>query len=97
MSGDDGRVEARLVWIPFDPADLGCDLPAGVRVERVDPGVYEGAALAEIADVAFYVPAYDTPVDLAAVLPAMTSLEVVQTQTAGVDAVAAHVPAGVTL
>ncbi len=87
----------RLVWTPLDPADLGDDLPAGVRVEQVDPGVHEGDALAEIADVAFYVPAYDTPVDFAAVLPAMTSLRVVQTQTAGVDNVAAHVPTGVLL
>jgi len=86
----------RLVWTPLDPAGLG-DLPDGLRIERVDPGVDDGDRLDEIADVAFYVPAYDTPVDLASVLPAMTSLQVVQAQLAGVDAVARHVPGGVTL
>ncbi|MDQ3663157.1 MAG: 2-hydroxyacid dehydrogenase [Actinomycetota bacterium] len=84
-----------LVWTPLDPAELG-DPPAGLRVERVDPGQH-GAALDEIADVAFYVPAYDTPVDLASVLPAMKRLQVVQTQTAGVDTLLPHVPDGVLL
>jgi len=86
----------RLVWTPLDPAGLGVP-PDGLRVERVDPGVDDADWLGEIADVAFYVPAYDTPVDLASVLPAMTSLQVVQAQLAGVDAVVRHVPDGVTL
>ncbi|MDQ3325742.1 MAG: 2-hydroxyacid dehydrogenase [Actinomycetota bacterium] len=88
----------RLVWTPLSPAELS-PTPAGLRVEQVDPGVTgaESPALADIADVEFYVPAYDTPVDLATVLPAMTSLRVLQTQTAGVDAVQRHRSEQVTL
>ncbi len=87
-----------LVWTPLDPAVLA-PVPAGLRVEQVDPGRPGGRAadLDEIADVGFYVPAYDTPVDFGVVLPAMTSLRVLQTQTAGVDVVQAHRPEQVTL
>ncbi len=85
-----------LVWTPLDPAELG-ELPGRLRVERVDPGQDGVQSRADLADVAFYVPAYDTPVDLAAVLPAMSALQVVQTQTAGVDSIAPHVPEGVVL
>jgi len=85
-----------LVWTPLDPAELG-EPPAGLRVEQVDPGQDGTTRLDEIADVAFYVPAYDTPVDLASVLPAMKRLRVVQTQTAGVDTVLSHLPDGVIL
>lgn len=86
---------ARLVWTPLDPAELAPH-PAGLRIEQVDPGRAD-ADRAEIADVCFFVPAYDSAVDLDEVLPAMTSLQVVQTQTAGVDAVIGHLPERVTL
>ncbi|CAN5884479.1 2-hydroxyacid dehydrogenase [soil metagenome] len=85
-----------LVWTPLHPAELA-PVPAGLRVEQVDPGGVAAADLDEIAEVTFYVPAYDSPVDLGAVLPAMTALRVLQTQTAGVDAVQRHSPDGVTL
>jgi len=85
-----------LVWTSLDPAELG-EPPTGLRVEQVDPGQDGTTGLDEIADVAFYVPAYDTPVDLASVLPAMKRLQVVQTQTAGVDTLLPHVPDGVVL
>ncbi len=84
-----------LVWTPLDPAELA-PVPAQLQVERVDPTT-DGADLAGIADVAFYVPAYDTPLDFGTLLPAMTFLQVLQTQTAGVDDVAPHRPEHVTL
>lgn len=96
MTADTPGTGRRLAWLPLDPAGLG-ELPGTLRVERVDPGVDDRDRLGEIGDVRFYVPAYDTPVDLASVLPAMRSLQVVQTQTAGVDVVAPHLPDGVTL
>jgi len=50
-----------------------------------------------VADVEFFVPSYDTGLDVSDLLPRMRNLQVVQTQTAGVDGIAPHVPAGVTL
>lgn len=84
----------RLAWLPFDPAALG-DLPDGLSVRHVDPS--RGDADTGLADVEFFVPSYDRPMDLARLLPRMTSLSVVQTQTAGVDNVLPHLPAGVRL
>ncbi|MGN6783459.1 MAG: 2-hydroxyacid dehydrogenase [Marmoricola sp.] len=83
-----------LVWLPFDPAELG-DPPAGLRYDVVRPERGQGADTA--GEVRFYVPAYQAgrlPADL---LTPMTSLEVVQTLTAGVDHVRPLVPPGVTL
>jgi phosphoglycerate dehydrogenase-like enzyme len=50
-----------------------------------------------VGDVAFYVPPYVLSSAVAEVLPRMTSLQVVQTLSAGVDNVRAHVPDGATL
>ncbi|GAW49906.1 MULTISPECIES: 2-hydroxyacid dehydrogenase [unclassified Nocardioides] len=83
----------RLVWLPFDPDLLG-DPPAGLRYEVVDP---TERVPDSVADVRFYVPPYQVGTRVAEVLPRMTSLEVVQTLTAGVDNVRAAIPAGVTL
>src|SRR5688500_19047838 len=47
--------------------------------------------------VRFFVPDYEGGFDMAKTLARMTSLQVVQTQTAGVDNVAPHLPDGVTL
>jgi phosphoglycerate dehydrogenase-like enzyme len=82
-----------LVWLPFEPELLG-DPPAGLRYEVVDPtsGVPDS-----VADVRFYVPPYAMSGEVAEVLPRMTSLEVVQTLSAGVDNVRGAVPDGVTL
>lgn len=83
----------RLVWLPFDPAELG-DPPASLRYEVVDPTEHVPES---VGDVRFYVPPYQVGPRVAEVLPRMTSLEVVQTLTAGVDNVRAHVPDGVML
>jgi phosphoglycerate dehydrogenase-like enzyme len=86
-------VTDRLVWLPFDPSELG-DPPAGLRYEVVDPTEHVPDS---VTDVRFYVPPYQVGSRVAEVLPLMTSLEVVQTLTAGVDNVRAHVPEGVLL
>ncbi len=82
-----------LVWLPFDPTDLG-DPPAGLRYEVV-------ADLAHVPDsvgeVRFVVTPYDLGDQLGAAVRRMASLEVVQVLTAGVDAVRASVPEGVVL
>jgi len=86
-------VTDRLVWLPFDPAELG-DPPESLRYEVVDPTEHVPDS---VGDVRFYVPPYQVGPRVAEVLPRMTSLEVVQTLTAGVDNVRAHIPAGVRL
>jgi phosphoglycerate dehydrogenase-like enzyme len=86
-------VTDRLVWLPFDPAELE-DPPAELRYEVVDPTVHVPDS---VADVRFYVPPYMVGSKIADVLSQMTSLEVVQTLTAGVDNLRAQVPDGVTL
>ena len=83
----------RLVWLPFDPAELG-DPPDGLRYEVVDP---TERVPDSVADVRFYVPPYLVGPAISEVLPRMTSLEVVQTLTAGVDNVRGEIPDGVLL
>ncbi|MCW2795287.1 2-hydroxyacid dehydrogenase [Nocardioides sp.] len=82
-----------LVWLPFAPAELG-DPPTGLRYEVVDP---TETVPDSVAEVAFYVPPYQLSSAVGEVLPRMTSLQVVQTLSAGVDNVRAQVPEGVTL
>lgn len=83
----------RLVWLPFDPAELG-DPPAGLRYEVVDPTEHVPGSVGEVR---FYVPPYQVGSRVGEVLSRMTDLEVVQTLTAGVDNIRAHIPDGVTL
>jgi phosphoglycerate dehydrogenase-like enzyme len=83
----------RLVWVPFDPAELG-ELPAGLRVEQVVPSADDLPAGAERVEL--FVPAYAWGADLS-VMELMPSLRVVQTLTAGVDHLWPHLPEGVTL
>lgn len=83
----------RLVWLPFDPSELG-DPPAGLRYEVVDPTAHVPDT---VGDVAFYVPPYQMRPAVADVLPRMSSLQVVQTLSAGVDNIRPRIPAGVTL
>ena len=83
-----------LVWLPFDPADLG-DPPSGLRYEVVDP--VDGDVPDSVGDVRFYVPPYRLGPEVTRVMSDMTSLEVVQTLTAGVDNVRDAIPDGVTL
>jgi phosphoglycerate dehydrogenase-like enzyme len=81
------------VWLPFDPADLG-DPPAGLRYEVVDPTEHVPGSVGEVT---FYVPPYQVGSRVGEVLGRMTSLEVVQTMTAGVDNIRGVMPEGVTL
>lgn len=83
----------RLVWLPFDPAELG-DPPEGLRYEVVDP---TEDVPDSVSEVRFYVPPYQVGPRVGEVLPRMTSLEVVQTLTAGVDNVRGRIPDGVML
>lgn len=83
-----------LVWLPFDPADLG-DPPTGLRYEVVDP--VDGDVPDSVGDVRFYVPPYRLGPEVAAVIGDMASLEVVQSLTAGVDNLRESIPDGVTL
>ncbi|HVX53657.1 2-hydroxyacid dehydrogenase [Nocardioides sp.] len=85
---------SRLVWVPFDPAELG-EVPAGLRFETIDPTKDEVPA--SVADVEVYVPPYHMSPSVADVLPRMTSLRVIQTLSAGVDSIRARVPEGVVL
>ncbi len=82
-----------LVWLPFEPDRLG-DPPPGLRYETVDPTEHVPDS---VGDVVFYVPPYAVGPAGAEVLPRMTSLQVVQTLTAGVDNIRSAVPEGVTL
>lgn len=81
------------VWLPY--ADWAADVPAGLAVDY-----YDGTAPPPTGSehVQFYVVPYlvasSAPLD---VLSTMSSLQVVQTLTAGVDAMAPYVPDGVTL
>ncbi len=81
-----------LVWLPFDPADLG-DLPTGLRYQQVDPD-----DLPENGDeVELYVLPYRfRPAD-GEVLSRLPRLRAVQTMTAGVEHVSRFVPDGVQL
>lgn len=81
-----------LVWLPFDPSHLG-DVPDTLRYEVVtglDP------LPATVAEVEFFVPPLTRGVT-AEVIDAMTSLQVLQTTSAGVDVVRDLVPEAVTL
>lgn len=80
------------VWLPFAAAELG-ELPDRVAVEEY----VDGEPPASVAQVEFFVPGYDTDLDLSTLLPRMSSLKVLQTQTAGVDNVVGLVPKGATL
>jgi phosphoglycerate dehydrogenase-like enzyme len=95
VSTSPDRSARPLVWLPFDPADLEAEIPSGLEMVQVDlgrkpdPDGYDR--------VRFFVPNYEGGFDMAETLGRMTSLEVVQTQTAGVDSVAPVLPDGVTL
>lgn len=87
-----------LAWLPYaDESELAArigPLPAGVDFEPVTRKQLVGDA---IDQVQFFVLPYLTGVRSLARVAEMTSLQVVQTQTAGYEDVAPHVPDGVTL
>lgn len=82
-----------LVWLPFEPALLG-DPPSALRYEVVDP---THSVPASVGAVCFYVTPYRTDPSVGDVMSRMSSLEVVQALSAGVDNVRSRVPEGVTL
>lgn len=69
-------------------------MPDGLRYEIVDP---TREVPDSVADVRFYVPPYAVGPRVSEVLARMSSLEVVQALTAGVDNIASAIPDGVTL
>lgn len=81
-----------LVWLPFAPEELG-EAPGELDYEVVDPTRHVPDSVGEVR---FYVPPY-TFGPVADVIERMSSLEVVQTLTAGVDNIAHRIPAGVKL
>jgi phosphoglycerate dehydrogenase-like enzyme len=83
-----------LVWLPFDESKLG-DPPDGLRYEE---HVVRGDDVPDnVAEVEFYVPAYQLGPEQGEVFAQMKSLKVVQTLTAGVDHIRSQVPDGVLL
>jgi phosphoglycerate dehydrogenase-like enzyme len=82
-----------LVWLPFDPAELG-DPPDAFAYEVVDP---TESVPDSVGDVEVYVTPYAVGPKVAEVIPRMTSLRYVQTLTAGVDNIRPAIPSGVTL
>ncbi len=84
-----------LVWLPFDPAELG-EPPEGLRYETVRPSPEEEMP-AGADEVEFYVPAYNLGSGHGPVLSRMPRLRVVQTLTAGVDHIRDQMPEGVLL
>ncbi len=85
-------VTDRLVWLPFDPAELG-DLPGSLRYEHVDPDHLPDSG----DEVELYVLPYRfRPAD-GEVLSELPRLKVVQTMSAGVEHIRRFVPEGVQL
>jgi phosphoglycerate dehydrogenase-like enzyme len=97
--GESPGVSDPLVWLPFDPSELG-EVPAGLRFELFDHTRFTGGEVEvpdSVGEVAFYLPPYMLGSRIFDVVSQMTSLQVVQLLTAGVDAARGHIPEGVTL
>jgi phosphoglycerate dehydrogenase-like enzyme len=97
--GESPGVSDPLVWLPFDPSELG-KVPAGLRFELFDHTRFTGGEVKvpdSVGEVAFYLPPYMLGSRIFDVVSQMTSLRVVQLLTAGVDATRGHIPEGVTL
>jgi phosphoglycerate dehydrogenase-like enzyme len=82
-----------LVWLPFDPANLG-DPPDSMTYEVVDP---TASMPASVGEVEIFVPPYTVGPEVREVFPQMGSLRIVQTLTAGVDNIRSAIPPGVLL
>lgn len=90
-----GMTERPVVWLPFDPADLGEGVPAALELVHADPS---GPAELDGWDrVRLLVPHYSAGAEVLATMSRMPALEVVQSQSAGYDDVLPHLPDGVTL
>ena len=94
----DGSMSTPLVWLPFEPSDIE-GLPGSLRYEHADPRAdWEADGVpASIEEVAFHVMHYRFSAVDGEHLALMKRLEVVQTQTAGVEHVRPYLPPGVTL
>jgi phosphoglycerate dehydrogenase-like enzyme len=89
------RSQPTLIWVPTEPVARALAGLAGASVEVHNP---DGSDLAEsVADVEFYVPPFFPRPEAVAAMERMPKLKVVQTLTAGFDAVRPHVPAGAVL
>lgn len=82
-----------LAWLPFDAGPLA-PLPDGLRVVSAHPS---SRVPDEIGDVEFLAVLNPGQAPLADLVPRMPRLRVVQTLSAGVEGVAQHLPAHVTL
>ena len=87
-----------LVWLPFEPSEVE-GLPESLRYEYADPRTdWEADGVpASVEEVAFHVMHYRFSATDDENLARMSSLEVVQTQTAGVEHVRPYLPPGVAL
>ena len=84
-----------LIWVPSQAVAQALAGLGGARVEVHDP---HGSDLPEsVADVEFYVPPFFSRPEAVDAMKRMPKLKVVQTLTAGFDAVRPHVPAGALL
>jgi phosphoglycerate dehydrogenase-like enzyme len=81
-----------LVWLPFDVADLG-EVPDGLRYQRIDPDDLPDSG----DEVELYVLPYRFRPSDGEVLATLPQLRAVQTMSAGVEHIRAHVPEGVLL
>jgi phosphoglycerate dehydrogenase-like enzyme len=87
--------EAALIWVPTEPVAQALAGLAGAQIEVRAP---DGSDLPpSVADVEFYVPPFFSRPDAIAAMERMPKLKVVQTLTAGFDAVRPHVPASAVL
>lgn len=85
-----------LVWVPMEWAASGLTGLSGVEYEVVDAGTV-GELPLSVADVEFYVPSFFPTPPVAAAMSRMPKLRVVQTLTAGVEALRPSLPSGVIL
>ncbi len=84
-----------LIWVPTEPVARALAGLAGASVEVHAP---DGSDLPEsVADVEFYVPPFFPRPEAVAAMKRMPMLKVVQTLTAGFDAVRPYVPASAIL
>jgi phosphoglycerate dehydrogenase-like enzyme len=83
-----------LVWLPFEPDDLG-EVPGGLRYEKVRAGLEELPASA--AEVEYVVLPYQLGRIGPDLFAPMRRLRVVQTLSAGVEHVRSAIPEGVLL
>ncbi len=88
------------VWLPRLVADAFGEAPKGAMLEPYDGGGDEGSDVhgtPDVEEAEFLVPPFPDPSPAFPLLESLPRLRVVQTVTAGVEAVRPYVPDGVTL